>query len=115
MPPKEWAELKGKDEFAHRRTLIILENALQELSNPNGNTLKVLQGLRKRIQANLESVPGPLRKNETWVRSYIANYLFASVSPEAELAEDNLPIIYDNYRKSGPTLQGILEQCLTTN
>ncbi len=115
MHPEEWVELKGKDEFAHRRTLIILENALQELSNPNGNTLKVLKGLRKRIQANLESVPNPLRANEKWVRTSIANDLFASVPPEAELAEDNLPIIYDNYRKSGTTLQGILEQSLTTN
>jgi predicted Zn-dependent protease len=109
-PPAQWEELR--DRFPLRRTLILLEQALGELGQPNGALLGALKGLKKRLHGRLEAVPNPLKNNEKWVRDRVRDHLFAHLDPEPEISDAALPQIRENFNQFGPVLQGIVEQSL---
>jgi Flp pilus assembly protein TadD len=109
-PKEQWEELR--DRFFQRRTLILLEQALEELGQSNGTLLGALQGLKNRLHGRLEAVPNPLKNNEKWVRDRVRDQLFAHLDKESEISEAVLPQIRKNFNQFGLVLQGMLEQSL---
>ena len=110
VPGKEWENLV--DRFSSKRTLIFLERAIEDLHQPNGTTLKALEALRKRISSHLDSLPKALQENEKWLRVSVADRLFANIPRNDPLKEEVLPLVFENYKRHGLVLQGVLEQSI---
>jgi tetratricopeptide (TPR) repeat protein len=108
---EQWEKLM--DEFPNKKTLIRLENVLQELRHGNGTILPVLETLRKQMRTDMEALPRILRENEEWMRSSVEKRLFAEIDLESPLSEDILPLLLENHAQSNLILQGIVEQSLT--
>ena len=111
---QQWRELMNG--FKSRRTIIALEHARLELGfYRNGNTLSTLEYLRKQLLVDIKTLPKSLRDNEDWVRSVVAQRLFAEIDLAYSLTEDNVPQLHDNYEQHSFVLQGVTEQTLTSS
>ncbi|MCI5139980.1 MAG: tetratricopeptide repeat protein, partial [Candidatus Electrothrix sp. AR1] len=107
---KQWNALVGS--FSGSSTLVRLEQAMQELTYGNGNRLRVLENLRRRLGKGVEYLPASMRENEKWTRATLAHTLFQTVDTDRPLTENDISTITENYQTYKPLLQGTSEQCL---
>jgi tetratricopeptide (TPR) repeat protein len=111
---EQWRELMN--EFRSRRTIIALERARLELHcTHNGDTLSIVESLRKQLRTDIKTLPRSLWENEIWVRSAVTQKLFAKIDLEQPLKEDVLPQLHDNCGENNLILQGVTEQSLCSN